>query len=160
MNKETGINSALDLKQMVQLLAKNNDQEHLLPLLRGTIFYKTAIEAAAKSGHSQLVDSLLKEMGINGTSYTAAQMALLNCALSGYTQGLHFEEVKFLVAKGANIFHGLNALTSTGQLSNQNGLQLLACAKQGSEQEEKLRNQLQHVYSITDEETPPLQVNK
>ena len=132
-----------DIISNIKTLIRKNDRDGLFALLPGTMFYKEAIEEAAKEGDMALVGELFERLGfnINGSEFTFAQQALLNQALSGCAMGLHFELIKPLVEKGANIVFAVNALISVSGLTDENITQLQACVK-GTAQDSKLQEAL------------------
>lgn len=133
-NSIDAIHNLETLQTEIQLLASQNKRVELAKLLEGMAFYPLAIKTAAKEGHHSLVTHLLQEAGVTaGPHYSVAEIALLNDALIGYVAGGHFAEVKKLVAKGANLFHGLNVLIENKTLNQENFDALLACCKKAEQ---------------------------
>lgn len=135
------LNTEMTLK--IRSLVCEKDTSELFRLLPGTIYYKIAIEEAAKQGNTALVGELFERLGfsLNAREFTFAQQALLNQALSGFAMGLHFDQVKLFVQKGANSVYAVNALISVSNLTDENVSHLQACVE-GTSQQSRLQEAL------------------
>lgn len=127
---------------------KENNSDELLNLLMGTNLYGSVIKEAASLNNTFIVQSIFSALKIpeDNRAYTDAQIILLNYALQGYTTARNFAEVKKLVNKGANIFHGLNELATQGALEKNDGKALLDCVE--GETHAKLKDQMELVYGF------------
>ncbi|MGL5741309.1 MAG: hypothetical protein ACRCXC_01525 [Legionella sp.] len=101
--------------------ASTNQENLLLRLLRGTIYYPNAIQVAAKNGQGTLVNKLFEILGINHTSKfdlnisssaSLNQYSILNKALVGFVQGSNFVEAGHLINIGANAAHAITELST------------------------------------------------
>ena len=125
-----------DMSLQIRELVRKKDTSTLFALLPGTMYYKDAIEEAAKQGDAPLVSELFERLGfsLNAREFTFAEQALLNQALSGFAMGLHFDQVRLFVQKGANSIYAVNALVSTSNLTDENVTHLRTCVEGTSEQ--------------------------
>jgi len=110
--------------QVIAGYADCNQGEHLKKLLPGTNYYPLAIYHAARSGHTKLVDELLRECGVNAdyvsdSTTSISQInaySLLNHAIKGYTAGRHFNDAVALLQRGASISECLSELHDDNDL--------------------------------------------
>ena len=99
--------------QVVEGYASCNQGQLLTKLIKGTSYYPVAIYHAARSAHTDLVNDLLGQCGINSdyrfngaTSPSSKDInayALLNWALKGYVTGRHFDDAVKLLERGASV---------------------------------------------------------
>lgn len=99
--------------QVVEGYASGNQGQLLTKLIKGTSYYPLAIYHAARSAHTDLVNDLLGQCGINSdyrfngvTSPSSKDInayALLNWALKGYVVGRHFKDAVKLLERGASV---------------------------------------------------------
>lgn len=118
------VNRNIDLfSKLVQGYANGGHQKELLDLIEGTRFHGDATFHAAKAGHVQLVDAILKKLGIMEDTVLSVpssqteitMLAGLNRAVDGFCKGCHFEAVHQLLMKGANIQTALDSLKTNNQ---------------------------------------------
>lgn len=102
--------------QVVEGYASCNQGQLLTKLIKGTSYYPLAIYHAARSGHTDLVNDLLVQCGIDSdyrlnvpsspapaTIKDINAYALLNWALKGYMAGRYFNDAVKLLERGASV---------------------------------------------------------
>ncbi|WP_133130311.1 hypothetical protein [Legionella yabuuchiae] len=126
---ESQVRAALNARNGTQYLpivleglASTGHKELLCELITGTHYYNTALKAAAKSRHHDLVKVLLARLNINldepasTVSFSEATQDALAYVLQGYSEGRHFTEAAEILSRGINPMHCLNALSPSGSL--------------------------------------------
>lgn len=137
---ETQVRAALNsrdgqkyLPAVIEGLATTKQEILLLELVANTRYYPNALQAAAKSGHSQLVEVLLEKLSINLKTLkkplSSNIQTTLGYVLKGYSEGRHFPEAIAIMELGINPMICLNALAINGELDATDASLLLAAVK-------------------------------
>jgi hypothetical protein len=141
---ETQIRAALNSREgtkylplIIKGLACANHTALLLEIVAGTRYYSEALKAAAKSGHHNLVTTLLNQLSIHIESLESSKGSLspetriaLGYVLEGYTTGRHFTQAASLLNLGINPMICLNSLSSNGELDHHDAGFLLSAVKE------------------------------
>lgn len=144
------------LSDAVRGYASTNQKELLLELLTGLskTLYETALKAAAKANHKALVDTLLKQLGIDlsvlsdsTTPLSSEAKYYLSFAVAGYSEGRHFEEALSLIKLGIPPMRCLSPLAPTGKLDKIDASKLLACITD-TDLLEKMKNLMKDQFGL------------
>lgn len=100
---------AIHLQSFIRELAFYGHGDLLLELVKNTKYYPSALETAAKAGHTEIVENLLAQDKDN-------KEKLLAYVLQGASVGRHFAQVAKLISEGQNPMICLNALSCDGIL--------------------------------------------
>lgn len=143
-------------------LASTNQSDLLLPLVKGTRYYSLTLQSAAKSGHRDLVQSLLTMLSISldklesgVTPFNTQIKIALSNILQGYTKGRHFEyAAELLDSRRLNPMHCLNALACKGVV-DANDASLLIGAIDSEPTQDQIKNLLTEQFQFDLESLEP-----
>lgn len=131
------------LPVILEGLASTEQTELLLHLVKGTRFYTLALQSAAKSGHTDLVQRLfaaqsisLDELKSDATKLNHDIKVVLTYAMQGYIKGRHFEHASELLTIGLNPMHCLNALAKKGVIDANDASRLITAIDSETIQEQ------------------------
>ena len=154
--------------QTVEGYAEGNHQSLLIKLIKGTSFYPKAIFYAARSGHTTLVNALLKDCGVSvdfkveslngdGSSTLKSQSqinaySLLNYAVKGYASGGHFKEVAALLERGASISQCIFSIQDGNGLYHLDPFYVLLSYVKNEDIASKVLDQIKIRFSISEKD--------
>ncbi|KTC65422.1 Uncharacterised protein (plasmid) [Legionella adelaidensis] len=144
----------------VEGFASANQGTQLIAFIEGTRFYPQAIYHAAKSGHSDLVNELLKKCGISPSTKVNPKnlrnakeidiYGLFNHAVKGYLAGRHFREAGDFIERGASYTQAMGELNdSSGMPDTALFLTFLAHIKNEAKRQEIAEHMLRQA-DLTD----------
>lgn len=148
------------LPMIIRGLASANQAEllfkHLTPL-----YYGDALREAAKAGHTELVDKLLDQLGINlralGSSpdpSTNGARFYLSYAVEGYSEGRHFAEALSLVKLGLDLTHCIDPLAPNGTLDPMDASLLLFSITDDQALQERLKALMRSRFNLNVDSLP------
>lgn len=135
-------------------------------LIQGTSSYPLAIYHAARAGHSDLVNNLLAQCGVDSKDLTfSTEMlsesgnsikeidayALLNQAVRGYVAGCHFREAAQMLARGASVSLCISELDQLQGQPNLDSYLVLLAHSNHAEVRNKLYDNLATLGKLSDD---------